>query len=565
MMVSMHSLTLNPILEYWKEIESGNIKVCKKVRRTYQKLVDDLKAEANEDFPWRYDENKASKVITFIEQYCKQSKGKNGGLPLTLQLWQKAFLSAVFGFVSKETGLRKYREACLIVARKNGKSTLGSGTGNYLLFADKEKGPEIVSVATKKDQAKIVWKEARNMVKKSPALNKRAKCRVADIVTDFNDGSFAPLSSDSNTLDGLNIHGAFIDELHAIADKNLYDVIVDGMSAREQPLCFIISTAGTVREGIFDLKYSEAQDIINGYDDGLYVDEGVLFVIYELDSRDEWQDESCWIKANPGLGVIKQTEQLAAKVKKAKHDETLVKNLLCKDFNIRETSSAAWLSFEAINNETKVDYKELSPRYFIGGADLSATTDLTCATAIFKKSPTSPIYVEQMYWLPESLIEQRATEDKIRYDIWVNQGLMRVSQGNRVHYADVTQWFLEISQKYDMNLLWCGYDSWSSSYWVEDMASYFGKEALEPVVQGKKTLSSPMKNLGADLATKNIIYNNNPLLKWCLTNTAVDIDKNGNIQPMKANQLRRIDGTASLLNAYVTYERHLNEYHDMNL
>lgn len=562
---STHKITDygNPILEYWEEIESGKVEVCKKVRRVYEKLVADLKAE--ETLPWRYDAQKANKVLAFIETYCKQSKGKSGGKALKLQLWQRAFLAAVFGFVNKETGFRKYREACLIVARKNGKSTLGSGVGNYLLFADKEKGPEIVSVATKKDQAKIVWKEARNMIRKSPALSKRAKCRVADIVTSFNDGSFAPLSSDSNTLDGLNIHGAFIDELHAIADKNLYDVIVDGMSAREQPLCIIISTAGTVREGIFDLKYSEAQDIINGYDDGLYVDEGVLFVIYELDSRDEWQDPKCWIKANPGLGVIKQTEQLAVKVKKAQHDATLVKNLLCKDFNIRETSSAAWLSFEAINNETKLDYSALAPRYFIGGADLSSTTDLTCATAIFKKSPTSPIYVEQMYWLPEALLEQRAAEDKIRYDVWVEQGLMRVSQGNRVHYSDVTQWFVEISQKYNMNLLWCGYDSWSSSYWVEEMVSYFGKEALEPVIQGKKTLSSPMKNMGADLAAKNIIYNNNPLLKWCLTNTAVDIDKNGNIQPMKANQLRRIDGTASLLNAYVTYERHLNEYHDLNL
>ena len=170
-----------------------------------------------------------------------------------------------------------------------------------------------------------------------------------------------------------------------------------------------------------------------------------------------------------------------------------------------------------------------------------------------------------MYWLPEKLLEQRAGEDKIRYDVWVEQGLMRVSQGERVHYTDVTQWFVEIGQKYNMNLLWCGYDSWSAAYWVEEMQSYFGKEALEPVIQGKKTLSSPMKNMGADLAAKNIIYNNNPLLKWCLTNTAVDIDKNGNIQPMKANQLRRIDGTASLLNAYVTYERHLNEYHDLSL
>lgn len=553
----------NPIREYWGQIERGEVLTCKKVRRVYKKLVADLDNERSSR--WRYDAQKADKVIGFLERYCRQSKGKSGGKLLRLQLWQKAFIAAAFGFVDKKTGLRKYREVCLIVARKNGKSTLGSGIGNYMLFADKENGPEVVSAATKKDQAKVVWNEARNMVKKSPSLNRRAKCLVAEVKTAFNDGSFRPLSSDSNTLDGLNLHCAIIDELHAIEDKNLYDVLVDGMSAREQPLTLIISTAGTVREGIFDLKYSEAQDIINGYDDGLYVDEGVLFVVYELDSRDEWEKPECWIKANPGLGVIKRTATLADKVKKAQHNTTLVKNLLCKDFNIRETSSAAWLTFEDINNEERFDAAALEPRYFIGGADLSSTTDLTCATALFKKSETSPIYVRQMYWLPEKLLEQKTQEDKIAYDIWIDQGLMRVSAGNRVNYKDVTAWFLEVQQEYNMNLLWCGYDSWSSAYWVDEMKSYFGQECMEAVIQGKKTLSSPMKNLGADLAAKRINYNNNPILKWCLTNTAVDMDKNGNIQPLKINQRRRIDGTASLLDAYVALERHLEEYHSMKL
>ena len=142
---------------------------------------------------------------------------------------------------------------------------------------------------------------------------------------------------------------------------------------------------------------------------------------------------------------------------------------------------------------------------------------------------------------------------------------MRVCAGNRVNYHDITQWFYELHIQFRMNMLWNGYDAWSSLYWVEEMQSFFGKNAMEPVHQGKKTLSSPMKNLGADLAAKKIIYNNNPILKWCLTNTAVDIDKNGNIQPMKANALRRIDGTASLLNAYTTLERHLSEYNSLSL
>ncbi len=552
----------NPILEYWQQIDSGKITVCKKVRRVYQKLVADIE---DSESCWRYEPIRANKAIGFIEIYCRQSKGKGGGKLLKLELWQKAYLAATFGFVHKVTGLRKYRESMLIVARKNGKSTLGSGIGNYMLFADKEPGPDVVSAATKKDQAKVVWTEARNMVKKSPALRKRAKCLVSEIKTEYNDGSFKPLSSESNTLDGLNLHCAIIDELHAIEDKNLYDVLVDGMSAREQPLCLIISTAGTVREGIFDQKYSEAQDIINGYDDGVYQDERTLMVVYELDRRDEWEKPECWIKANPGLGSIKSLEQIEDKVKKAQHNPTLIKNLLCKDFNIRETSNTAWLTFEQINNEEKFDISELAPRYFIGGVDLSATTDLTCASAIFKKMVNGPLYVLQMYWIPQAVYEERTQKERKIYDVWLEQEFMRFSAGNRVHYKDVTAWFMEVQRAYKMNMLWCGYDSWSSPYWVEEMQTCFGKQAMEPVIQGKKTLSSPMKNMGADLAAKKIIYNNNPILKWCLTNTAVDIDKNGNIQPLKINQLRRIDGTASLLDAYVVLERHLQEYHNMTL
>lgn len=552
----------NPILDYWEQIEQGKVVVCKKVRRVYQKLAYDL---AHQDGRWVYDERKANKVLTFLEKFCKQSKGAAGGDFLKLELWQRAYVAATFGFVDRETGLRKYQESMLIIARKNGKSTLGSGIGNYMLFADGERGPEIVSAATKKDQAKIVWAEAKRMIKKSPALNKRSKCLVAEINVPGNDGTFKPLSSDSNTLDGLNLHCAIIDELHAVEDMNLYDVLVDGMSAREQPLCLIISTAGTVREGIYDQKYSEAQDIIQGYDDHVYVDERRLCVIYELDSRDEWEKPECWIKANPGLGSIKSYEKLEAKVKRAQHNPVLVKNLLCKDFNIRETSYAAWLPFEEINNEATFDVMELAPRYGIGGADLSSTTDLTAATLLFKKSADGDIYVLQMYWLPEALMDKLTEKEQQIYNKWVEAGYMRLSQGTKVQYSDVTQWFLEVQQNTGINLLWCGYDSWSAGYWIQEMAQYFGQSAMEAVIQGKKTLSAPMKNMGADLCAKRINYNNNPILKWCLTNTAVDIDRNGNIQPLKANQRRRIDGTASLLDAYVALERHLDDYNNLNL
>lgn len=420
------------------------------------------------------------------------------------------------------------------------------------------------AVATRKDQAKVIWLEAKRMVKKSPSLSKRMKTLVGEITSELNDSTFKPLGSDSDGLDGLNVHGALLDEIHAWKDKNLYDVIVDGTTAREEPLIFITTTAGTIRESVFDMKYEECEKIISGYDDGLYVDERVLPIIYELDSRKEWTDEECWPKANPGLGTIKKLDQLVTKVNKAKANAMLVKNLLCKDFNIRETSSEAWLTFEQLNNTTKFNIEELKPKYAIGGADLSSTTDLTNATIIFKLPDDDKIYVHQMYWLPEDLLEQRVNEDKIPYDLWMDLGLLRTTPGNKVHHKYVTEWFLEIQNELDIYIPWTGYDSWSATYWVEEMKNNFGQDSMEAVIQGKKTLSGPMKSLGADLEAKKIVYNNNPILKWCLSNTAIDIDKNNNIQPSKGNnQRRRIDGLAGLLNAYVCLERHQDEYENM--
>lgn len=604
----IYELTYNPILEYWelikykpifqkveglkkelnsikkdknndeisikikeKELENANkelnevklkgaINSSYKVYRVYKEIVENI--INNEESIWEYDSHKANHAIEFIENYCKHSKGKMGGKPFILEVWQKALVAATFGIVHKISGLRKYKEVLLVVARKNGKSTLAAGIGLYMQLADGEPGAEIYACATKKDQAKIIWLESKRMVKKSKSLLRRVKPLVGELVADFNDSFFRPLGRDSDSLDGLNVHCALLDEIHAWTDKNLYDVIVDGTTAREEPLIFITTTAGTVRECVYDIKYDEAERVINGYDDnGGYKDDTLLPIIYELDSRIEWLDEECHIKANPGLGTIKRVDQLNNKVNKAKANPLLVKNLLCKDFNIRETSSEAWLTFEQINNNKKFDVLSLKPRYGIGGADLSSTTDLTCATILFKVPDNEEIYTMQMYFLPEDLLEKRVEEDKIPYDIWRDQGLLRTTPGNKVHYKHVTEWFLEVQNEYDIYIFSGGYDSWSANYWIEDMKNTFGQETWQPVIQGKKTLSGPMKNLGADLEKKIINYNNNPILKWCLTNTAIDIDKNNNIQPIKtSNSRRRIDGLASLLNAYVQLERVYDNY-----
>lgn len=566
----MKTKVKSPILEYWEaiendwsKVESDNIFACYKIWRTYKHIVEDI--IENEESQWEYDESKAKHALDFIERYCKHSKGSAAGKPFILELWQKAMIATMFGIVDKIDGTRKYQEVILIVGRKNGKSTLASAVGLYLQIADGELGAEVYSVATKKDQAKIIWLEAKRMIKKSPALRKRMKTLVSEITSELNDSVFKPLGRDSDTLDGLNVHGALFDEVHAWKDMNLYDVIVDGTSARDNPMIFITTTAGTVRESVFDRLYDEAEMVINGYSDpDGYKNERMLPIIYELDERSEWTDPKAWVKANPGLGTIKKLDSLESKVNKAKANPMLVKNLVCKDFNIRETNGEAWLTFDQLNNQEKFDINELKPRYGIGGVDLSSTTDLTCATVLFMLPNDNNIYVEQMYWLPEELLEKRVNEDKVPYDKWQELGLLRTTPGNKVHYKFVVQWFVEMQEKKDIYIPWIGYDSWSAQYFVEEMQGYFGAQSMEAVVQGKKTLSSPMKSLGADLESKRVVYNNHPILKWCLSNVAVDVDKNNNIQPMKTqNQKKRIDGFDSLLDAYVVLERHLEDYQNI--
>lgn len=555
-----YPLSYNPILEYNEKIKSGEAVVSRKIEKWYRYLAWHVE---NPD-EYHYSPARANHILEFAENFCKLSKHKKGTTnDVRLELWEKAHLAAVFGFVDKN-GNRQCRESLFIVGKKNGKSLLASIVGNYMLVGDGEPGPEVYAVATKREQANIVWKEAKRMVNKSASLRKRVKPLVGELSSEgFNEGFFKPLASDKDSMDGLNVHCVIMDEIHQWKNgKALYDIMADGTTARDQPLVYITSTAGTIREDIYDQKYEEAERVINGlFDDNGYKDPHFFPFIYELDSRKEWQQEECWYKANPGLGTIKNLDTLRAKVKKAQDNPLLVKNLVCKEFNIRETSTESWLIFEDIDNRATFDIKELKPRYGIGGCDLASTDDLTNATIIFMLPDDDTIYVEQMYWIPEDLVEKKVREDKIPYDLWIEQGWVRTCPGNKMHYKYIVEWYLEMQNINDIYFFKGGYDSWSASYLVEEMKNTFGAAAIEPVVQGKKTLSSPMKSLGADLKAKRVNYNNNPVLKWCMCNTSVDVDKNNNIQPCKGSSTtRRIDGLAGLLDAYVVLENHLEEY-----
>lgn len=549
------------IEEYYKWICDNPDRVCDKIKKEYEKLVKDIKTPKEVSFynkstgetethTYIFDIKKAHRPINFIERICKQSKGKWSGKALKLELFQKAFIEALFGFVDKDTGLRKYKKAIFFVARKNGKSVLDSAIATYMLTRDDEGGAEIYSVATKKEQAKIVWEESKKMIRKSPILAKAIRCLIGGIYYDAKDSFFRALASDSNSLDGLNAHLVIADELHAWKDKNLLDVMYDSMSARTQPLLLETSTMGTIRQNVFDIEYDYASQVI----DGVVKDETLLPIIYELDNENEWVNESSWYKANPALGVIKSLKDLREKVDRAKANPIELVNLLCKDFNIRQNGLNAWLSFDDLNNERI--YTDWKDTYCIAGVDLSSTTDLTCATLLGVKN--KEIRVKQMYWIPANSLEKKVIDDKIPYDKWLKAGWLRLSGDSKIDYHDVTQWFLEEVRDNDLRPLYVGYDSWNAQFWCDEMKNY-GFNMVE-VRQGAKTMSSPMKQMKADLIDKKINYNNNPILKWCLSNTIVKMDSNENIQPDKEKSRQRIDGAVSLIDAYCIFCDKQQEY-----
>lgn len=543
---------MNYILKYWEAIQGGKVTVSKRVYKIYERLVSEINEPQG---GYIFDESRANKPIRFIEQFCKHSKGEWAGKPVKLELFQKAYIAALFGFIHKDTGLRKHKETLFMVARKNGKSTMLAGIALYMLIADNEPGSEVYSTATKKDQARIIFDETLNMVQQSPELNRFVKKRKTDLYFPMAMAKFQPLGKNSDTLDGLNAHCVIMDELHSVKDRNLYEVMKQSQAARRQPLTVMITTAGTVRECIFDDIYAYAC----GVTDGTFKDDAFLPIIYELDRREEYLDPKAWEKANPGLGKIKKVTDLADKVERAKNSPKDLSGILCKDFNIRETLSTAWLTFDDINNESTFDLERFRGSFAIGGADLSITTDLTCATLLMMDKDTQERFITQMYWLPRDSFQARVQQDKIPYDKWLDQGLLRLCNGNSISYGDVTTWFLEMVNVHGITPAWIYYDSYSAKYWVEEMENAGFR--MVRCIQGAKTLSLPMQMMGADLQAKKINYNNNPILKWCLTNTGIQTDRNGNIVPIKAQAAKqRIDGTASMLDAYVGLYEHYNEF-----
>lgn len=546
---------MNYVREYWSKIESGEIVTSRRVMAVYGRLMREMDEPA-EGSRYYFDEEAGERPIIFIERFCKQSQGTLGA-PLGLELFQKAFIQTLFGWLERATGYRRFRETLFLVGRKNGKSTLLAAIALYLLVADYEGAAEIYSVATKRDQAKKTLTEAVNMVKQSPELRAIVKKRRNDIYFPATASTFEALASDSNTLDGLNSHAVIIDELHAIRDRNLYEVMKQSTSSRRQPLVIMITTSGTVRESVFDNIYGLACDIA----DGKIEEDSFLPILYELDERAEWTDPQAWVKANPGLGTIKQYSTLANFVERAKKNPEDLPGVLCKDFNVPEVAATVWLSFEEIKSDATFTMQDVYNTYAVGGCDLSATTDLTCATLLIRRSrEDETVYVLQHYFLPRKKIEQldEHNTNEAPYKIWAERGLLTICEGARVNYSDVTAWFCQMRDEFKIDTFKVGYDRALAGYWTEEMRSN-GFE-MEAVAQGPFTWSQPMREMGAAFADKKINYNKNPVLVWCLSNTAAKKSGVNNIQPVKVSERRRIDGMVSLLNAWVIYVRDFEDY-----
>src|SRR3989339_55200 len=546
---------MNYLIEYYQKVMSNEILAGEELKSTLRKLMDDM-VNPRYDF----DEKPGNMRIDFIETFCKHTKSPFNGQPFILELWEKAIIQTAYGFKIAESGLRRFNEVILLIARKNGKTTFIAGIDLAEFFLSKG-GVDIVCASNTSEQANILFEEINNMREQSPALSneKRSKKNIFFIYSPRTKNKIKKLSAQSRNKDGYNIEVGCIDEVHEMTDSKVYDAIKQSQSTKKEPLIFIITTEGTTIGGFLDSKLDYARKMIKGEID----DVRVLPWLYTQDSVKEiYDDKRTWQKSNPSIDVVKTASYLEDVMNKSKHDLSTRVTMLCKDFNIKQADSGSWLSFDDLNNEEKYSIDDLRDSYAIGGVDLSSTTDLTAAVLIIQKRDSSKKYVIPHFFMPSEVVEKRTKEDNVPYDIWVKKGYVTLTDGNQNDFSLVTKWFMKMIQTYSIRPLWVGYDPWNSQYWIREMEDLGFN--MEKVRQGIYSLSEPMKQMEADLKNKLIVYDNNPILKWCLANTQAKVDLNGNIQPSKLNsKYKRIDGTVELIIAYTVLNRYKIDYENM--
>lgn len=536
---------IDRVTKYAKEVLAGNIIAGELVKLACQRHMNDLKRSKTKEFPYKFDIDLADRYIDFFK-LLNHSKGEKAGQSIELELWQCFRVGSVFGWIHKKTGLRRFFESYNQVARKNGKSTESSGIAIEGLTIDGEQGAEVYSAATKKDQARIIFDEAVRMVKASPFISKHIDVFKLNMNMPSTNSKFEPLSSDANSLDGLNIHFGLIDELHAHKTREVYDVLVTATGARKQPLIWIVTTAGFNINGICYEKYEYAVKVLKG----IVEDDSFFAYIAQPDEGDDPFDENTWIKANPNLGVSVNIEDLKKKAKQAKEIPAALTNFMVKHLNLWVTAETAWMNMqkykECEEENRDFDIKELEGQTCYCGIDLSATTDITSVNLEFPLDDGRYAWINHCF-IPEDDLIEKEHRDKVPYSSWARDGYITLTPGNVIDYEWILSYIMEKAKLY--NIAELDYDPWNATQFATN-ASNEGFECVE-IRQGFRTMSEPTKDVEKLVLQKKLITFNNPVLKWAFSNAVAKLDPAGNIKLDKSKATQRIDPVIAGITAHV--------------
>jgi phage terminase large subunit-like protein len=524
---------------YAEQVVKGKIIASKKIKLACKRHLNDLKRQGTKDFPWVFDEEKGHRPIKFIETFCRPSKGNFQSL--VAQAWQHFIIGSLYGWVHKDTGLRRFKEGLVFVGRKNGKSTMVSGLANYGCSKDGEKGADVYLLANSMKQARVIFEECQKMIWASHLLSKHFRVLRDAIHYDKTFSKIEPQASDSEKLDGLNAHLAIFDEIHEYKDYKLINVIKNSTGARKQPLILYITTAGYQLEGPLVDYYSKAADVL----DGVIEDERSFYFIAEIDEGDDIEDPKNWIKANPNIGVTLDLDTLIEEWNARKHIPAERNDFITKRLNVFvKSDEQSFLDYEVIKrNDKTIDIEKLEGMPCIGGFDLSQTEDFTSACLEFWLD-TGEIFILSHSWIPRKKVI--ADNEKIPYYEWEKEGLLTICEGEYVEYEKVLNWFIDQSKRFRIELI--TFDPANAFRLVKDLENYGFK--TEVVRQGAITLSPALKDVKELFLDGKVIFNNNRLFRWYINNVKLVEDRNGNWMPTKQNRYRKIDGFMAFLNAH---------------
>ena len=521
--------------QYIDDVVNKKIVVCDLIRRAVDRHLNDM--DNAESRGYYFNETIAECVMRFFTT-LKHAKGEWGRSPIILEPWEKFFIGSIYGWLHIDTGFRRFSTAYLEVARKNGKSILASGIGLYSLDMDDEPGAEVYSFATKKDQARIVFDVARNMVITSPVLKNRIDVYKDSLVVEETMSKFQPLSADFSTLDGLNVSCAIGDELHAQKYRELWGVINTARGARRQSLLIGITTAGTDMHGICREQHDYTEKILNG----VLSDDSFFGLIYTLDTDDKWNDSSTWIKANPNLGVSVKMDTLRKEAAKCEFTPSALNEFMRWHLNIWTQAETTWITHDAWKESGTITYDNdsLIGQKCWGGLDLSSNNDITALTLTFRQS-NGEYYNLYHFWIPRDNIEARARKDRVPYDLWVREGYVTATDGNVIDKKFIEHYIIETAQKYKIQELAVDpHDALEVSSNLLDA----GVNVIE-FRQGFLSMSPACKSFEEKILRKEYRHNNNPVMGWMLSNVVLRIDPAGNIKPDKGKSREKIDGVIS--------------------